>query len=153
MSAVRLQGLGKLNGTEASAALSQLLKVPVYVTPAEVKAGFGFAAIPSPVFQALFATTWTQTYIHPTSWEAIIQGRRDSTGEPLRADSNDLSVRPSLRPGDSPDTRASKRVKVKSPHQSTTRSAAAAGVTRRSQEPSPPTNARTSSLWGGKRTN
>ena len=66
VSVVRLQGLGKLNPTEASAALSQLLEVPVYVTPADVKAGFGFAAIPTPVFQALFATTWTRTYIHPT---------------------------------------------------------------------------------------
>ena len=66
MLVVRLQGLGKLNPTKASAALSQLLEVPVYVTPADVKAGFGFTAIPTPVFKALFAATWTRTYIHPT---------------------------------------------------------------------------------------
>ena len=66
---------------EASAALSQLLEVPVYVTPSDVKAGFGFAAIPTQVYHTLFATRWTRTYIHPTGWEALIHGRRDSTGE------------------------------------------------------------------------
>ena len=115
MTVVRLQGLGKLNPTEASGALSQLLEVPIYVTPADIKAGFGFAAIPTPVFQALFTTTGTWTYIHPTSWEAIIQGHCDSTREPFHPDANALSVPPSLRPGNSSDTRASKRAKVECP--------------------------------------
>ena len=153
VSVVRVQGLAKLDPTEASAALSQLLEVPVYVTPSDVKAGFGFAAIPTQVYHTLFATRWTRTYIHPTGWEAVIHGRRDSTGEPFRADSNALSVPPSLRPGESPDTRASKRKKIESPPRPATRAATAAGVTRRSQESTAPGSTRTSSMWGGRRNN
>ena len=153
MSVVRVQGLAKLDPTEASAALSQLLEVPVHVTPSDVKAGFGFAAIPTQVYHTLFATRWTRTYIHPTGWEAVIHGRRDSTGEPFRADSNALSVPPSLRPGESPDTRASKRKKLESPPRPATREATAAGVTRRSQESTAPGSTRTSSMWGGRRNN
>ena len=74
MSVVRVQGRGKLDPTEASAVLSQLLEVPVYVTPSDVKAGCGFAAILTLVYQTLFATRWTRTYVHPTGWEAVIHG-------------------------------------------------------------------------------
>ena len=56
VSVVRGLGPGKLDPTEASAGLSQLLEVPVYVTPDDVKAQFGFAAIPTLVYQTLFVT-------------------------------------------------------------------------------------------------
>ena len=83
VSVVRVQSLAKLDHTEASAALSQLLQGPVYVTPSDVKAGFGFAAIPTQVYHILFATRWTRTYNQPTGWEAVIHGRPESTGEPF----------------------------------------------------------------------
>ena len=79
------------------------------MTPGDARAGFGFAAVPGPVYHSLFAAKHTRTYIHATGWEATLQGRRDSTGELFRADSNALTIPPSQRPGDSPDTRATKR--------------------------------------------
>ena len=149
VSVVPIQGLGKLDPAEACAALSQLLEVPVYVTHSDIKTGFGFAAITTTVYQAPFATSWTRTYAHYAGWEAIIKGRCDSMGEPFRADTNALSVPPSLRPRE--------RKKVESPQRSTTQAVTAAGVTRKSrksrksQERTAPTNTRTSPMWGGRR--
>ena len=110
--AVRITGLQGGSQEAMTAALTLTLGVPVYVTAADSRRGWGVAVIPPAVHASLFASHHKRLLQHPDGWELSLTCRNESTGEPWRVGNSSLSDPPSQRP-EAP--RAHKRVRVESP--------------------------------------
>ena len=110
--AVRITGLQSGNEEAMTAALTLTLGVPVYVTAADSRRGWGIAVVPPAVHASLFASHHKRLLQHPYGWELSLTCRNESTGEPWRVGDSSLTDPPSQRPEAS---RAHKRVRVESP--------------------------------------
>ena len=110
--AVRITGLQSGNQEAMTAALTLTLGVPVYVTAADSRRGWGIAVIPPAVHASLFASHHKRLLQHPDGWELSLTCRNESTGEPWRVGNSSLTDPPSQRPEAS---RTHKQVRVESP--------------------------------------